>query len=60
MADHYAPKPRPKPPVPFGGSGVQLPAQPIPPFTRCPTCGSVAMLLRPGLPHACAHCLREK
>lgn len=29
---------------------------PIPPFTRCPACGHVAMILAPGKPVACFGC----
>lgn len=33
---------------------------PIPPFRRCPTCGSVSMRLVPGKPVVCAQCQEEK
>lgn len=33
---------------------------PIPPFTRCPSCGGVSMLLRPGKPVICAFCGAER
>jgi uncharacterized Zn finger protein (UPF0148 family) len=32
----------------------------IPPFTRCPRCGAVAMRILPGQPVVCAICGVEK
>lgn len=33
---------------------------PIPPFSKCPGCGGVSMILRPGRPVVCAHCGKER
>ena len=39
---------------------MTTPETPIPPFTPCPKCGGVAMLLRQGEPVVCFGCGTEK